>query len=138
MGHPPIPDTDGAIEEVAVTPEQLAELIRVVTAGTISGSAAKEVFAVMWDDGGGPAQIIEDRGLQQVSDTGELKGQVDAVIAEYADAADKIRGGDDKPIQFLMGMVMKATRGKANPQMVQQLLRGKLQRDVASSRRTRR
>ncbi len=131
-------DTDGAIEEVAVTPEQLAELIRVVTAGTISGSAAKEVFAVMWDDGGGPAQIIEDRGLQQVSDTGELEGQVDAVIAEYADAADKIRGGDDKPIQFLMGMVMKATRGKANPQMVQQLLRGKLQRDVASSRRTRR
>ena len=71
--------------------------------------------------------IVEDRGLQQVSDTGELEGQVDAVIAEHADAADKIRAGDDKPVQFLMGMVMRATKGKANPQMVQQLLRGKLQ-----------
>ena len=120
-------ELDGAIEDVPVTPAQLAELIGLVTATTISGSAAKEVFAVMWDDGGSPTKIVEDRGLQQVSDTGELEGQIDAVIAEHADAADKIRAGDDKPIQFLMGMVMRATKGKANPQMVQQLLRGKLQ-----------
>jgi aspartyl-tRNA(Asn)/glutamyl-tRNA(Gln) amidotransferase subunit B len=120
-------ELDGAIEDVPVTPAQLAELIGLVTATTISGSAAKEVFAVMWDDGGSPTKIVEDRGLQQVSDTGELEVQIDAVIAEHADAADKIRAGDDKPIQFLMGMVMRATKGKANPQMVQQLLRGKLQ-----------
>ncbi len=120
-------DTEAAIEDVALTPAQLAELIGLITAGTISGSAAKEVFAVMWDEGGGPTQIVEARGLQQVSDTGELESQVDAVIAAQADAADKVRNGDDKPLQFLMGMVMRATRGKANPQVVQQLLRDKLQ-----------
>ncbi|HCL31874.1 MAG TPA: Asp-tRNA(Asn)/Glu-tRNA(Gln) amidotransferase GatCAB subunit B [Candidatus Latescibacteria bacterium] len=120
-------DVDGAIEDVTVTPDQLAELIGLVTAGTISGSAAKEVFAVMWEQGGSPAQIVEAKGLQQVSDTGELESQVDAVIAEHTDAADKVRAGDSKPIQFLMGMVMRASKGKANPQMVQQLLRDKLQ-----------
>jgi aspartyl-tRNA(Asn)/glutamyl-tRNA(Gln) amidotransferase subunit B len=120
-------EMDGAIEDVTMSPAQLAELIGLVTAGTISGSAAKEVFAVLWDDGGSPAEIVEAKGLQQVSDTGELEGQVDTVIAANADAADKVRNGDDKPIQFLMGMVMRATKGKANPQMVQQLLRDRLQ-----------
>jgi len=120
-------DVDGAIEDVTVTPVHMAELIALVTAGTISGSAAKEVFSAMWDDGGSPAEIVETRGLQQVSDTGELEGHLDAVIAGNADAADKVRNGDDKPIQFLMGMVMRVTKGKANPQMVQQMLRDKLQ-----------
>ena len=119
-------DVDGAIEDVTVSPVHLAELIGLVTAGTISGSAAKEVFGVMWDDGGSPAEIVAAKGLQQVSDTGELEGHLDAVIAGNADAADKVRNGDDKPIQFLMGMVMRATKGKANPQMVQQMLRDKL------------
>lgn len=120
-------ESDTDIDDVALTPAQLAELIGLVSEGTISGSAAKEVFAVLWDEGGSAAQIVEARGLQQVSDSGELESQVDAVIAEHDDAAAKVRGGDDKPIQFLMGMVMRATRGKANPQMVQQLLRDKLQ-----------
>ena len=120
-------DTDGSMEDVPVTPGQLGELIGLVTAQTISGSAAKEVFAVMWADGGAPADIVAAKGLQQVSDSGELEGQVDAVIAEHADAADKVRAGDGKPIQFLMGMVMRASKGKANPQMVQQLLRDKLE-----------
>lgn len=120
-------DAEADIDTVELTPQQLSELIALVAAGTISGSAAKDVFATMWDEGGSPADIVEAKGLQQVSDTGELEGQVDAVIAEHADAADKVRGGDDKPIQFLMGMVMRATKGKANPQMVQQLLRERLQ-----------
>ena len=118
---------DGAIEDVTVSPERLAELIGLVTAGTISGSAAKEVFATLWDEGGSAAQIVEAKGLQQVSDSGELESQVEAVISEHGDAADKVRAGDSKPIQFLMGMVMRASKGKANPQMVQQLLRNKLQ-----------
>ena len=117
---------DAEIADLAVTPEGLAELIDLIAAGTVSSSGAKEVFAIMASKGGAPAQIVEDKGLQQVSDSGELEGQVDAVIAEHADAADKVRAGDDKPVQFLMGQVMRATKGKANPQLVQELLRSRL------------
>jgi aspartyl-tRNA(Asn)/glutamyl-tRNA(Gln) amidotransferase subunit B len=119
-------EAETEIDEISLTPDQLAELIGLVSASTISGSAAKEVFATLWDEGGSAAQIVEAKGLQQVSDSSELESQVDAVIAEHDDAAAKVRAGDEKPIQFLMGMVMRATRGKANPQMVQQLLRERL------------
>jgi aspartyl-tRNA(Asn)/glutamyl-tRNA(Gln) amidotransferase subunit B len=119
-------ESDGDVEGVKVTPGALAELIGLAAAGTVNSSAAKEVFAVLAETGGSPAQIVEERGLQQVSDAGELESQVDAVITEQGEAADKVRGGDEKPIQFLMGQVMRATRGKANPQLVQELLRQRL------------
>ena len=118
----------GDIDAVKVRPAELAALIRLIADGTVSHSAAKEVFAVMWERGGAPAQIVEAQGLRQISDTGELESQVDAVIAAQAEAAEKVRAGDDRPIQFLMGQVMRATKGKANPQRVQQLLRERLRR----------
>ena len=90
------------------------------------GSAAKDVFGVMWDSGGEPDQIVEQKGLKQISDSSELETAVDSVIEEQGEAADKVRGGDEKPIQFLMGQVMRSTKGKANPQLVNQLLRDKL------------
>ena len=88
--------------------------------------AAREVFGVLWEEGGSPADVVEARGLRQISDAAELDSVVAQVIADNSAAADKIRSGNQKPIQFLMGQVMKATRGKANPQAVVQLLRRQL------------
>ncbi len=117
-------DTD--ISMVKVQPQQLGKLLQLVADDTISGSAAKDVFGVMWDSGGEPDQIVEQKGLKQISDSSELETAVDSVIEEQGEAADKVRGGDEKPIQFLMGQVMRSTKGKANPQLVQQLLRDRL------------
>jgi aspartyl-tRNA(Asn)/glutamyl-tRNA(Gln) amidotransferase subunit B len=114
------------ITAVKVRPQQLGQLLKLVTDATISGSAAKDVFGVMWESGGEPDKIVEEKGLKQISDSSELETAVEAVIAEQSEAADKVRGGDEKPIQFLMGQVMRATKGKANPQLVQQLLRQQL------------
>ena len=116
----------GDVDALKVKPPQLAELIGLAAAGTVSGPAAKEVFNAMAESGGSPAEIVEERGLQQVSDSGELESQVDAVIAGQPDAADKVRAGDPKPIGFLVGQVMRATGGRANPQRVQELLRERL------------
>ncbi|MEC9379997.1 MAG: Asp-tRNA(Asn)/Glu-tRNA(Gln) amidotransferase GatCAB subunit B, partial [Candidatus Latescibacterota bacterium] len=109
-----------------VQPQQLGNLLQLVADDTISGSAAKDVFGIMWDSGGEPDQIVEQKGLKQISDSSELETAVDSVIEEQGEAADKVRGGDEKPIQFLMGQVMRSTKGKANPQLVQQLLRDRL------------
>jgi aspartyl-tRNA(Asn)/glutamyl-tRNA(Gln) amidotransferase subunit B len=120
-------ETDAAdITAVKVRPQQLGQLLKLVTDATISGSAAKDVFGVMWESGGEPDKIVEEKGLKQISDSSELETAVEAVIAAQSEAADKVRGGDEKPIQFLMGQVMRATKGKANPQLVQQLLRQQL------------
>ncbi|MFH1571794.1 MAG: Asp-tRNA(Asn)/Glu-tRNA(Gln) amidotransferase subunit GatB [Gemmatimonadota bacterium] len=117
---------DAAIADVQVRPAELAELIGLVQDGTISQTAAKEVLATLWAEGGSPEALVEARGLRQISDTSELEAAVDRAIADNPDAAAKVRAGDTKPIQFLMGQVMRASRGKANPQLVQQLLRDKL------------
>ena len=111
------------IDEVKVRPGHLAELIDLVQDGTVNQTAAKEVFGVMWEQGGHPAAIIDERGLRQISDTSELDAAVAQVIADNGDAVDKVRSGIEKPIGFLMGQVMKATGGKANPKLVQELLR---------------
>ena len=119
-------ESGGDIEALKVKPPQLAELIGLAAAGAVSGPAAREVFHAMAESGGPPAPIVEERGLQQVSDAGELESQVDAVIAGQPEAAEKVRAGDPKPIGFLVGQVMRATRGRANPQRVQELLRERL------------
>jgi len=114
------------IGQVRVTPAALVELIGLVDQGAINQNAAREVFGVLWEEGGSPAAVVEARGLRQISDTGALDKAVAQVIADNPDAAEKIKSGNQKPIQFLMGQVMKATRGKANPQAVVQLLRQQL------------
>ena len=117
---------EGAGAEIPVGPAALVELIGLVAAGTINQNAAREVFDAVWDGGGAPAEIVEKRGLTQISDSGELEEAVDAAIAGNPEVAAKIAAGNDKPIGFLVGQVMKATRGKANPQLVQKLLRDRL------------
>ena len=112
--------------EIRVDPEALVELIALVKDGTINQNAAKEIFAVLWEEGGKVAEIVAARGLRQISDAAELEAVLVKIIGENPDAVEKIKGGNEKPVKFLMGQVMRATRGKANPRLVEELLRRQL------------
>ena len=116
-----------SIEDVEIQPAALVELLSLVKKGTINQNAAREVFGQLWEQGGSPAEIVAARGLGQISDSGELDQAVAEVIAAHPDAVEKIKGGNHNTVQFLMGQVMRATRGKANPQLVQELLRQQLE-----------
>ncbi|WP_136661087.1 Asp-tRNA(Asn)/Glu-tRNA(Gln) amidotransferase subunit GatB [Nitratireductor sp. XY-223] len=115
----------GTIEETPVTPEQLGAVIDLIKEGTISGKIAKELFEIVWTEGGDPNAIVEDRGMKQVTDTGAIEAVVDEVIAANADKAEQVK---EKPSMagWFVGQVMKATQGKANPQAVNALVRKKL------------
>ncbi len=104
----------------------VGELSALVDAGTISGTIAKEVLAEMVKGGGSPAEIVERRGLKQVSDTAAIEAAVDAVLAENADAVARYKAGNANLLGALVGMVMKKTGGKANPKLVNELLRARL------------
>ena len=114
------------LTESKIAPEQIAGLVELVDSGAISGKQAKGVLAEMFATGKDAATVAEEKGLRQVSDEGELEGVVDEVIAENAEAADKVSAGNTGTIGFLVGQVMKKTRGQANPQMVNELLARKL------------
>ncbi|MEA2461546.1 MAG: aspartyl-tRNA(Asn)/glutamyl-tRNA(Gln) amidotransferase subunit [Actinomycetota bacterium] len=109
-----------------IEPQQLASLVRLVDAGTISGKQAKVVLEAMFETGDDPDKIADERGLRQVSDEGALEAAVDEAIAENEDAAAKVRAGNLGTIGFLVGQVMKKTKGQANPGIVNELLRKKL------------
>lgn len=114
------------LHETRFTPAQLAGLITMIDEGKISGKQAKLVLAGMFETGDDPEKVASEKGLEQVSDAGAIETAVDEVIAENADAADKVRGGQLNTIGFLVGQVMKKTKGQANPGMVNELLRKKL------------
>ena len=119
--------TDGIeIAAAPVTAENLAELLKLISKGTISGKIAKKVFADMWKDGGGAEEIVRVKGLTQISDTGELEGLVANVIAEHPQAVADFKAGKKKAVGALVGQIMKVTKGQANPQVVNQLLAKKL------------
>jgi aspartyl-tRNA(Asn)/glutamyl-tRNA(Gln) amidotransferase subunit B len=118
----------GDIRSAQVRPAALAELTDLVAAGTISGPQGKEVLEAMVASGRSPAEIVEARGLRQVSGRSELEGVVAEVLVAHPDVVEKIRAGDSKPLGFLVGQVMKATKGRANPTVVQELLQEQLQR----------
>ena len=104
----------------------LARMVQLVDEGTISGKLAKTVFADMLETGKGPDAIVKEKGLEQVSDTGALETAVDEVLSTCEAQVEEYRAGKQKVLGFLVGQVMKATRGKANPQMVNEILRSKL------------
>jgi aspartyl-tRNA(Asn)/glutamyl-tRNA(Gln) amidotransferase subunit B len=114
------------ITEFGITPRSLAELLGLIDSGNISGNIARKVFDEMLETGDGPETIVKKQGLSQISNTGELDGLVDQIIVDYPDEAQRYRSGDKKLVGFFMGQIMKATQGKANPQMVNQILRAKL------------
>ena len=103
-----------------------AELLALQVDGTISGRIAKDVFEIMLEGGKNPEQIVEEKGLKQVSDTGAIEAMIDEILAANQDKVEQYRGGKDKLFGFFVGQVMKKTQGKANPQVVNQLLRPKL------------
>jgi aspartyl-tRNA(Asn)/glutamyl-tRNA(Gln) amidotransferase subunit B len=119
-------DTDASRSPVG--PAALARLLVRVQDGTISGKIAKEVFDAMWAGEGEADAIIERRGLRQISDQGALDAVVEAVLAAHPRSVEEFRAGKDKAFNALVGQVMKATGGKANPQQVNELLRRKLAR----------
>ena len=109
-----------------VAPAQLAGLIVRIADGTISGKIAKEVFEALWNGGGDADAIIAAQGLTQISDSAALEGIIDEVLAANPKSVDEFRAGKEKAFNALVGQAMKATRGKANPQQVNELLRKKL------------
>jgi aspartyl-tRNA(Asn)/glutamyl-tRNA(Gln) amidotransferase subunit B len=115
-----------SIEQSPVSPAQAAELLGLVADGTISGTIAKQVFEIMLDSGEGAAEIVEKRGLKQTSDTGAIDAAVDKVLADNADKVAEYKSGKPQLFGFFVGQTMKAMAGKANPQMVNERLRAKL------------
>jgi aspartyl-tRNA(Asn)/glutamyl-tRNA(Gln) amidotransferase subunit B len=114
------------IASFPVSTKQLAELLALVAGGTISGSAAKTVFQKMVDSGKSAPQIVEEDGLAQISDSSAVIAIVDDVIAANPEQVASFRGGKEQILGFLVGQVMKASRGKANPQMAKELLQERL------------
>ena len=115
------------VEAAPIPAARLGELIDLVGDGTLSGRMGREVFETMWETGKPAAAIVEERGLKQISDTGALEGLVDELLAREAEKADEYRAGRTKLLGFFVGQVMKATGGKANPKVVNELLRTKLE-----------
>jgi aspartyl-tRNA(Asn)/glutamyl-tRNA(Gln) amidotransferase subunit B len=113
----------GDAARLPVTPAAMAELLGMVAAAKVSIGTAKEVFEAMVASGRSAAAIVEERGLAQISDAAEIRSVVDAVMAAHPEQVASIRAGKEQVLGFLVGQIMKATRGKANPQLVNEVLR---------------
>ena len=111
------------IEHSPVSPAQAAQLLGLVKDGTISGSLAKQVFEIMLETGNDPANIVEEKGLRQTSDTGAIEATITDILAANANKVDQYRGGKEALFGFFVGQTMKAMAGKANPAVVNELLK---------------
>ena len=114
------------IADAKIAPEALAGLVALVDAKTINGTAAKEVFQILFDEGGDPAAVVAKKGLAQVSDAGAIDGFAAQAVAENPKVAEDYRAGKEAALKFLVGQVMKLSRGKANPQLATEALRKQL------------
>ena len=114
------------LAEAPVDAEKLGGLLELIADGTISGRIAKEVFEAMWESGEPAAAIVEAKGLKQISDSSAIEGLVDDIIANNPKQVEQFKGGNEKILGWFVGQVMKATQGKANPGLVNQVLRQKL------------
>jgi len=111
------------LEDSPVSPEQVAELLALVADGTISNTIAKQVFEIMLETGDAAGKIVEEKGLKQTSDTGAIEAAVVKVLADNAEKVEQYRGGKEALFGFFVGQTMKAMQGKANPQIVNELLK---------------
>lgn len=114
------------IQDSPVTPQMLADLLQRIADNTISGKIAKEVFEAMWQGEGSTDRIIEARGLKQITDSSEIEGLIDDVIAANPTQVEQFRAGKEKVLGFFVGQIMKQSKGKANPGQVNSMLRDKL------------
>ncbi|EQB36972.1 MULTISPECIES: Asp-tRNA(Asn)/Glu-tRNA(Gln) amidotransferase subunit GatB [Virgibacillus] len=110
------------LNELAITPEGLAKMIKLIDDGTISSKIAKKVFAELVEKGGDPEQIVKDKGLVQISDEGQLREIITGVLDQNEQSIIDYKNGKNKAVGFLVGQVMKATKGQANPPMVNKIL----------------
>ena len=114
------------VQDCAMTPEALAELVSIVDKGLISAKIANDIFADLMENGAMPEAYVKEKGLVQISDSSALEAAVDKVLADNPAEVEAFRGGKTKLISFFVGQVMRATRGKANPALVNELLAKKL------------
>jgi aspartyl-tRNA(Asn)/glutamyl-tRNA(Gln) amidotransferase subunit B len=114
------------ISEVRISAEALSKLIDLQEDGTISGKTAKGVFEEMFESGRQPEEIVEEAGLVQITASEEIAAAVERVLEDQAKAADDYHGGKQEALKFLVGQVMRETRGRANAETVNQLLKEKL------------
>jgi aspartyl-tRNA(Asn)/glutamyl-tRNA(Gln) amidotransferase subunit B len=112
--------------QAKLSPGELRQLVERIADGTLSNKMAKEVFDAAWDGEGGVDAVIEKRGLKQISDSGEIEKLVDEVLQANSKQVEDYRTGKEKAFNSLVGQVMKATKGKANPAQVNEILRRKL------------
>ena len=115
-----------SIADTKITPVHICSMLDMIDAGTINRNIAKTVFEEMFNTGKLPDQIVKEKGLEQVTDTGEIEAAVDAVIANSPKEVERYKGGEEKLIGFFVGQVMKETKGKANPGVVNKLIKEKL------------
>jgi aspartyl-tRNA(Asn)/glutamyl-tRNA(Gln) amidotransferase subunit B len=114
------------IEDVAVRPEQIAELIELIENGTITGTAAKAVFEKMYETGAPPKQVVDELGVASLGDDTELAAIIDRVIAANPKPVSDYRAGNERALQALFGPVMRETKGRATPDKVREILKAKL------------
>jgi aspartyl-tRNA(Asn)/glutamyl-tRNA(Gln) amidotransferase subunit B len=114
------------VADSPVSAEQLGGIVALISNGEISGKIAKDVFEIVWTEGGNPAEIVESRGMKQVTDTGAIEKIVDEIIAANPDQVEKAKQ-NPKLMGWFVGQVMKASQGKANPQAVNEILMAKLE-----------
>ena len=120
-------DKDIDILNSPIIPEQLSELINRIEDGTVSNNAAKKVFEILWENTGKEVDlIIDELGLKQISDSNEIDGIVDEVMKNNSTMVEEFKSGKDKAFNALVGQVMKASKGKANPAQVSSILKEKL------------
>ncbi len=111
------------IKSFPISPEKLGELLILIDDGTISGKIAKDVFENMFTSGKSANQIVEEKGMKQISDQSELENIVSRILADHPDEISRYKAGDQKLMGFFVGQVMKETKGKANPKIVNEILR---------------
>ncbi|MCK5139125.1 MAG: Asp-tRNA(Asn)/Glu-tRNA(Gln) amidotransferase GatCAB subunit B, partial [Thermodesulfovibrionia bacterium] len=114
------------IEECGLRPEQLVNLLKLIDKGIISGKIAKTVFGEMYKTGKNPDAIVSEKGLLQISEAEDIEPIINDVLVKNPKEVERFRAGEEKLLGFFVGQIMKATKGKANPQTVNELLKKKL------------
>lgn len=114
-------DTGQGIEDLKFTPQQLSEMLAMIDKGTISGKIAKDVFREMFETGKSPEEIVKEKGLVQISDESQLESIARQVMEKNPKSVEDYRNGKTKALGFLVGQVMKETKGKANPQLINEI-----------------
>jgi len=117
------------VDQCPVPPESLAAMLSMIEEGTISGKIGKQVFGEMYHTGKDPSTIVKEKGLVQIQDEDELGSVIEQVISEHPEEVAKYRAGKEKLMGFFVGQVMRATQGKANPRLVNELLRKMLHQE---------